>query len=303
MNRFAASSLFVLAIGCAPTFEDRPWLVEEARILAVTASPAEARPGEGVNLRALVADPDGEVTLAPQWTVCTQPRTIDERTAVSRECALGDALMPVGSPAFVPGDACALFGPNPPPMVGDEPARRPTDPDPSGGYYLPVGVGLSSLELQGFGFVRLRCDLAGATRAVFDEWERRYELNVEPTVDGVRLIDGEQRIDLADGPVTVDADASITLEAVMPSSASEPYVVYDASLGALLDRSEVLTVHWYVTEGELERGQQTWSGDEASLPAVQWQAPDTEASVAGWVVVVDDRGGTTWSSFAIEVRA
>ncbi|MEM7152571.1 MAG: hypothetical protein AAF799_07005 [Myxococcota bacterium] len=283
-----------LAMGCAPTFEDRPWRVDEARVLAVAATPAEARPGEGVTLTALVADPDGEVPLAPQWTVCTQPRSIDERTGVSRECALGTALMPVGNPAFIPGGACALFGPNPPPVVGDEPPRRPADPDPSGGYFLPVGVGVSSLELQGFGFVRLRCDLAGATRAVFDDWEQRYASNLEPSVEGVSLLDV--------GGTSVGPGETVTLEAVIDPSAAEPYVVYDASLGAIVDRREVLTVHWYVTDGELDRGRQTWDGDDASPPAVQWRAPETEASVAGWVVVVDDRGGTSWASFAVEVR-
>lgn len=305
-------ALLGLALACTPTFEDRPWRIDEDRIVAIAATPAEARPGAMVGLQALVVGPDGTLDPAIQWSACTRPRSARERTGVTDRCARGEDLEPLGTPARVLDDACARFGPNPPPTEGDAPGRRPADPDPSGGYFLPVHAGISAESLQSFGFVRLRCDLAGVTRATFDQFEARYRDNLAPMIDRLELRDEDTLTPLgtttAPGATAppVRPAATVDLELVVAPEASEPYVVVDPESGQLLDRREALTVHWYVTDGELDRGTQTRpsterDGGEARF-VVSWRAPASGEEVFGWAVLVDDRGGTSWAAFELDVR-
>ncbi len=307
MSRCFILGWLSLGIGCSPSFEDRPWRVDQARILAIAATPAEARPGEGVALDALVVDADGPLSGVAAWSVCTEPRTARERTAVSERCAQGEQLEPLGNPAQVLADACARFGPNPPPTTGDEPPRRPADPDPTGGYFLPVRASRPDDAGSAFGFVRIRCDLAGVTRAVFEEYEARYALNMTPVIDRLERADGSSPIPLGpEEPAVVEPGRPIELRLVTAAGASEPYVVLNASYTALLDRRESLTVRWYVTDGVLARGEDTRDGQDIGEAAasftVQWQPPPVAGPVYGWAVLIDDRGGVAWSGFALEVR-
>lgn len=274
----------LVLVGCVPTFEDRLGLVDEPRILAVRGTPAEVRPGESVALEALVVSPTGLDASTVAWAYCDQPRTVEERTGVTAACLRGDQLVPVGALATVPFDACARFGPNPPPVEGDEPPRRPADPDPTGGYFLPLHA--STEAVQAFGFQRIRCDLEGATRAVFDAFEDRYEANRHPTIAPLDL------------PAVLDPGT--TLDLVMKAGAddAEPYVVYVAEESALFDRVETLTAFVYVTAGDLSLTQVSLVEGQGTT---QFTAPDEPATVHGWVVLVDARGGLAWEGFTVAV--
>ncbi len=95
-------------------------------MLAILTEPAEAKPGEAVTYRSLVASPDGTVDAVPSWAFCTAPKPPTEDNAVSTQCADGAALEPIGQyptvSSAIPADACTRFGPEVPP--GDfRPAR------------------------------------------------------------------------------------------------------------------------------------------------------------------------------------
>lgn len=287
MNTPRPRTLAVLAAicGCSPSFEDQPWRVDETRIVAISSTPAEARPGEVVALQGLVVGPEGPSPEPIAWSFCTQPRLAEERTAVTASCLEGEDLLAVTSPASLLPDACARFGPNPPPTEGGVPPRRPADPDPTGGYYIPVEAALLADSDRAFGLVRVRCDLAAVTRAVFEEYEERYTLNENPVIESVELRgDSELRVRIAGG-------------------SAEAYVMYDEGQGRIVDRTEVLTVRWYVTDGELSRAVTTVSEPRAEglTIAVPWEPPASAGSVHGWVVVTDDRGGTAFAELPIAV--
>ncbi len=302
-----ATMLLPLALGCSPTFEDRPWRIDEARILAIAVTPAEARPGEWVTLDALVVDPEGSLPGPLEWSVCTEPRTARERGAVSERCAHGERLELVSNPTPLLSDACARFGPNPPPPEGDEPPRRPADPDPTGGYFLPFRAHDPADDLQSFGFARIRCDLAGVTRAIFEDYQARYSLNTNPTIDRLERIDEATPSPLEpDAAPAVDPGQQLELRLTAAAGSSEPYVVLDEDYRNLLDRLEALTVRWYVTGGQLGRGEQSIEGialDEGPASfEVQWTAPAEAGRVHGWAVLTDDRAGVAWAPFVIDVR-
>ena len=275
--------VIIWLVACLPTFEDRRGRIEEPRILAVRGDPAEARPGDAMQLEALVVGPDGPSASSITWAYCSEPRSIEERTGVTASCGAGDDLVPIGAATAIPSDACARFGPTPPPVEGDEPPRRPSDPDPTGGYFLPVRA--STADAEAFGFLRIRCDLAGATRAIFDAFEDRYLDNRHPTLE-------------VDAPETLAPGASERIEVRADPADAEPYVVYVAEESALFDEVETLTASLYVTGGALSLTRVELDEAQAS---VRFTAPGEPGVVHGWVVLVDSRGGMTWDGFAVEI--
>ena len=299
LRAYGLSALVVGSAACFPEFEDRPYLLREPTILAVRSTPAEVAPGAMLALDALLATPAGTSADTPSWAYCVEPRRIEERTSVTATCLTGQSLQPIADPSAVPmlGDACFKFGPVSPPAEGDAQPRRPSDPDPSGGFYVPVRAAAGP-ETISFGFVRVRCDLAGATRAIFDAFQQRYTNNVNPDV-GELVIDGR-----AETQVAVGAGATVELSLVPAGGASEPYVVYSAFESALFDRTEVLTISWYVTDGTLTRASQSLDADELAAGArfeTTWQAPSGASTVYGWAILRDDRGGVDWRPFELSV--
>ncbi len=202
---------------------------------------------------------------------------------------------------LVLSDACARFGPNPPPTEGDTAPQRPADPDASGGYFLPVRAEADGAAA--FGALRIRCDLPGVTRAIFDAFEERYFANEPPAIDRVLLGSGAP-VSLEDvTTVSPNAETAITVE--LPSGAAEPYVRYDSADGVLVDEREWLRVQWFITDGRLSAGQQTLfpSGAAPLVASTSWTAPSADATVHGWIVVTDARGGVVWTAFTVEVDA
>jgi hypothetical protein len=291
----------LLATACCPSLEEEGYLLTEERILAIRGIPAEARPNTPVRYEVLIAAPDGTQEVEFRLAYCTEPRSADERTGVSAACLQGQALQAVEVETELLSDACARFGPNTPPTQEGMRPRRPADPDPTGGYYLPVQVTREdNASLQSFGFHRVRCDLAGATRDIFDAYQERYLENRHPQIAALFAQQGSETHDLLVDPMRVATGQSVLLAAQARADSFEDFVVYSAEDAKLFDRKERLTLNWYFTSGQLEVSQQ--SLDPALLETKnEWRAPDSAGPVHGWLVLRDDRGGAAWSEFLIEV--
>ena len=119
----------IWALGCAPEIEDRTFLVDAPRVLAISAEPAEAKPGEVTSLRALYVDKDGTRADGPlDWALCRDRKPLTEPGVISGSClapppapgeegsspltALGSGIA-AKAPLF--SDGCRVFGPDPPP--------------------------------------------------------------------------------------------------------------------------------------------------------------------------------------------
>ena len=305
--RVPQHSLGIVALlalpACFPEFEDRPYLLADPTILAVRSTPAEVAPGQMVSLEALLATPSGTVDGPLTWAYCVEPRRVEERTGVTAACLTGSGLQAIGDPIAVPmlGDACSKFGPVSPPAEGDEQPRRPSDPDPTGGFYVPVRADYhpdAGSGARSFGFLRVRCDLAGATRDVFDAFQKGYTNNVNPQVSEL-LLDSK-----AETQITVSAGSTVDLSLAPGAADSEPYLLYSAIESKLFDRLETLTVSWYVTDGTLSRASQSLSADQLAAGArfeTSWEAPSGAGTVHGWAVLRDDRGGVDWRAYELVV--
>ncbi|TPV95149.1 MAG: hypothetical protein B7733_11580 [Myxococcales bacterium FL481] len=300
--------LATFACACFPAFEDRPWLVDEPRVLGIRSTIAELRPSSPVQLEALVAAGDGTSTGPVAWSYCTQPRRVEERTGVTQSCAADQDLAPLDAPAVVPADACARFGPNPPPVEGEGPPRRPADPDGTGGYYLPVRAQAedpaTGAATQAFGAIRIHCDLAGVTREVFDAYQDQYRFNAHPGPVAVSDDSVPPPLDLQRAPLSARPGEPIELFVhVGAETASENFVVYVPREARLVEQRENLHVSWFVTDGELEHSETRTSNaaPETSL-STTWRAPPQPGPVFGWVVVRDTRGGMAWTDFRLIVE-
>jgi hypothetical protein len=288
-----------LGAGCFPAFDDTPWLVKSPRVLAVRGVPAEVEPTKTSTFSALIASPEGTISdEAVSWSLCLRPRTLAERNGVAPECLSteGEDIQALESrQAQVPMDACERFGPNPPPQEDpNAPPLRPADPDLTGGYYLPVRalVAQESQPIFAFGFERLRCPLAGAPRDVFREFNQRYTLNMNPSIEALETADG-QALDAS----TISPGSTVTLRVRWAEGSVESYAYYDSLAVTIVDRVEVLTVSWFASKGsfEAERSQGETSADNV------WTAPSEAGPVHFWFVLRDSRGGIDWREATIEL--
>lgn len=182
--------------GCAPDFDVRLSLVDEPRVLAIAAIPAEEAPTKEVAFELLFATPDGAAPPSFDWAFCVERKPLSEPGAVSPDCLrpTDGALVPLGEGTSVtgtiPDDTCRVFGPDPPESTGIEPAGRAADPDLSGGYYQPVRVRAATAAGDSYvtGAVRIACGLPGATPEQALEMTRRYRRNERPALSALTLV-------------------------------------------------------------------------------------------------------------------
>jgi hypothetical protein len=284
--------------------------------IAVDLSIVEAAPMASVTLAALWVDEDGERTedtLA--WALCTARRPLAELGPIAEDCfddapelhtSLGVATSVL---AEMPGDACRLFGPDPPPSQPGQPQGRPVDPDHTGGYYQPVIVDADD-DRSMYG-VRLDCGVAGATQAQALELRMRHRDNLAPVVEELARVDGDEQTIDPDAILQVDAGARVDLRVQWPAceadtscSGAEWYARFDPVTLAITDTREAISVAWYATAGEIDAAR---SGRDADDPARTsentWTAPATPGMVTLWIVLRDDRGGSSWRTLNVDVSA
>ncbi len=281
---------------CKPDVGDRDSLVTRERVIAVVASPAEARPESSIAFTVIVAAPGGPTTGAPaSWAYCATPKLITENTSVSATCAapgLHDGVRGVpGADATLvaplPKDACVLFGPDVPP--GE---FRPRDADTTGGYYQPLRV--MTHGDTAFGFARVTCNLPQAGSDVTKEYNDRYAPNVNPAL--LPLV-ATPRLD------AVPAGAAVSLTASWPAAAVESYVSYDRASQTVAARRESMRMSWYANAGTFASDKNGRDENDAALFVDNvWTAPDVPGVAHLWLVLRDARGGTAVADYAITVR-
>jgi hypothetical protein len=326
----------VLAAGCQPDLGAPSSLVDAPRLLAVSATPAEAAPGSPVSYSVLIVDsdlvtfPSGEPPAAPvDWAFCNQEKPLSDVADVSAYCFTYDTesfLTEIGQGLAVssrlPSQGCSTFGPDvPQPMMG-MPAGRPTDPDPTGGYYQPVRLILPTsnplVSILGAEESRISCGLSGASGATAAEFSMQYKANTNPVLAGLGLVPAASAPvtpippdDVTSPGVPVTAGARIVLQASWPLCAGSPaqacgaetYAYYDPATQMLTMQREALTVSWFATAGSYDGDTTTITPDDGATTADNgWTAPTAKGPVLLWLVLRDDRGGAAWQRYRLDVR-
>jgi len=321
--------LIILAagFGCKPDVGNPPSLITGPTLLAMRGEPAEAERDEQVQYTLLAADMDGPIpapnaegiTEPALWSICNVPKPPTESNAVSRACLDTDALPGSMGPtsttyaAPIPDDACKLFGPESPPVVGNAAPIRPRDPDVTGGYYLPVRVSVNVPEplrrsgmatkdsLVGFGLERIFCGLANAPGTTTVEYNKTYKKNQNPWINWVFYQIGEgpmqilqPAVGLTPQKTEIPIGSTVLLEASWKDEAVESYPAWDPLSRTLATHREAMRVAWYATSGEFEHDTTGRGEDEADTYSDNIWRPDRTGPVHLWVVLRDSRGGVNW---------
>ena len=255
--------------------------------------------------------------------------------------ATGDALVPIGDglqvSAPIPDVACRQFGPETPESMPGQPSGRPVDPDTTGGYYQPLRVLATTAggDVTGIAETRLSCGLAGASADQSAAFNARYRANVNPIVDSLVVVGGATwtpdtggatnvvaagqkftlRVAWATCPVfDVCGDGICGPDETMsgcPGDCTKPagctgaerYVSFDLASQTVVDQREGMHVAWFATAGGFDvdtTGRD--ASDTTSSSDDGWVAPSQPGTVHLWVVLRDDRGGTGWAGYVVDVQ-
>lgn len=270
--------LLLLLCGCSDALDQRLAIVSEPRILAVVATPAEAKPGDAVAYAALVADANGPITDAVSYMNCTSPKPPTEDNSASVACVAGDALVPAG---MLPVDACATFGPD-----TVKPGFRPRDPDASGGFYQPVRV--TTGDLLAIELSRVTCDLPNAPGPIAVDYKQHYVANANPVLHPLAL-------------PAVHAGDDVTLS---PSwDEPETFLYFDQLNQVLVARREAMRVSYFATGGSIDvDASAVGEDDPAPSASTVWHAPTVAGHQTIFLVLRDERGGVATQTIPVDVQ-
>jgi hypothetical protein len=336
------AALGAMSASCRPDLNQTVSIVSATQILGVRSDPAEAAPKDDVKYTALIVDSLGPLNVPVDWAFCNARKPLAELGPVSRQClqATGDWFVPLGAgiqaAGALPDIACRQFGPLVPQATGAQPAGRPVDPDQTGGYYQPVRMIVPSRagDLVGIAETRLSCDITGTPDQLV-QFHQHYIANSNPAVDS--LTAGTASFSTNDhgesNPVHVGDSLALTatwascpqptggcgdhycaLDETKQSceadcaklsgcTGAETYVSLDLNTHNLVTQREGIEAAWFATAGSLE-DDRTGRGaaDQTSSTTNTWHAPARPTSVRLWVVLRDDRGGTGWAEYTLDVH-
>lgn len=327
LRHHTAVVLLALAMtGCLPNLDTDLSRVDRATVLAVRATPAEAAPGATFELEALFVDADGPLDASGiAWSLCTARRPLAELGPVASDCATGreDVLEAIGVGATVtatmPADACRRFGPEPPMNTDGQSNGRPVDPDATGGYAQPVILKVpdASPRTTLYG-TRITCGLAGAKQEQSAEYRMRHRPNASPALDVVRVrIDGGAPVDIdVTQPLSVSRGAEVDVTVGWPGcpalctddcaeavdcAGAEPYLYFDPISLKLRERTEAISLAWYATAGAWDDERTGRAEGGPSWSHNVWIAPEELGEAFLWIVIRDDRGGTSWTQLQVAI--
>jgi hypothetical protein len=283
-------------------------------------------------MKALYVGPQGPedagTTSELNWAMCLLQKPLAVSGPTSPACFVGasSGLVPLApAPGMtgsvegtVPENACELFGPDVPPPKAGQPSPRPTDPDSTGGFYLPVRVdadGQYSSAPE-----RITCQPGGVTQQVFVAFADGYKANQNPVLSSLSRVDGDggtiaSLLTAAPGAspaLTVGPGERVLLSAEWPAcpttptecSGAETYLVIDPTNREITTQRESMVAAWYATGGAFDVDRVGRAATDLGTTAVNgWTAPASAGTIALWVVLRDARGGIGWGSYAIAVSA
>jgi hypothetical protein len=345
---FSLFTVSVLAVACVPEFGDDLALVGTPRILAVRATPAEARAGQPVTLTVLSVVPGGGPSTndRTEWAMCLARKPLTELGPVAQECIDrfgigGTSFLRLGRGASVTGtippDACQRFGPLTPPATANGVAGRPVDPDLSGGYHQPIVLG--SDGGTALASVRLACGVVGVPSTEAARFGQGYRPNENPEIDRLEITSAPARAIEPGAEVvgaTVPAGARLDLRvswAACPvdpvcgdglctsgenqstcaadcrttpkgCTGGETYLWPNPDSRVVQTRREAITVAWFADTGSFRDEQTGRTEREAgAIDAFNvWTAPNAPGRAHLWVVIRDDRGGTGWREYVVQIE-
>lgn len=274
--------LSLLAAGCSDDF-DPASLVNDLRVLAVSADQPYALPGSEVKLEALAFDPAGR-SLSWGWGQCIEPAS-----SVALDCLRAmrfDSLT----------------------IARDQPHHTITVPETDAPYVGVVVVACPGEIVPGdTEGIPLAC-MDGTRQLPLSEFELGLKrifvkdpaLNRNPQIaelvwDGVPWPAGETRVDTCEEAKDGACDEFTEHEVTVQAAADAVETSIDSE-GVV--RAEAVVVQLYGTSGEFDDDVRV-----VDTPTTGFRArkEDSGKRITFWFVVRDDRGGVSWTSRQLDV--
>jgi hypothetical protein len=86
-------------------------------------------------------------------------------------------------------------------------------------------------------------------------------------------------------------------------SGAERYAAFDLGSQTVVVHHEAMDVAWYATGGSFDADGTGRTADDSEVTSDNvWTAPSASGLVHLWVVLRDDRGGTGWAEYALDIR-
>ena len=260
------------------------------------------------------------------WGLCIARKPLTELGPVNPVCIQAPEpgakdIVDLGSAATVtatlPMDACRLFGPSLPEPMNGEPAGRPVDPDPTGGFYQPISVTLLDSGVTSMGSVRIFCPPSGLDQQQAAEFNAKYRNNQSPSIDSLSArTDSGETLPIPDEPeaLAVAAKQVLHFEAswhACPHAAvcgdgvcgagedksncaedcttpkgctgAEDYAWFNPDSRTVETRHESIRVSWFSTAGHFENAVTGREEDEfdQTTTGERWTAPERGRRPAG----------------------
>jgi hypothetical protein len=202
-----------------------------------------------------------------------------------------------------------------------------------------LNVSVAGTQIQSLDETRVTCNLAGSTNEQFATYTADTRSNENPQLLSVTLPAQKNALLTAEDaaePLALGASTAVTLRASWPKCPSTPscgdgmcspheditscpddctppvkgcggsesYDYLDPEDHVLKDRHEAMRVSWFATAGSFDTDHTGRLEDEFAETTSDdtWTAPAEKGPVFLWVVLRDDRGGSDWQSFRVDVQ-
>jgi hypothetical protein len=306
--RRALLMLAVVAAGCTPEDFPEETVVDRLRVLGVTSTPADLRPGETARLTSLVLDPtrpgQGTTTF---WvgcdpdpfnlnrSVCSDPAVIDD------PAALGDMTMLPAGVRFIGLNAQAAYT-APAGLFDVLPAGDPQRALGTVGQVLGISIAeevnpAASMDELRAVFARVQRREVRSLVSLFRvRISEDPERNTNPRVAKL-LVAGEEWP--VGARLMVKPAEKLPLDVDAPDEAFEPFTAQTPTGPEA--RTERILVAWYSTGGRFSESRTAMREGVKTVftaPGSKTFDPVPERRTGTlWTVLRDTRGGLAWSEF------
>jgi len=286
MRIFLVAALLVA--GCANDFDPSSYLKPgQLRVLGVVADPPQAAPGETSKLTVITPNDPNDVTW--EWSICTQPPP-PGTASVDELCLEAD----LGAGILIPVDSTTSTAKVTMPV--DASPRSLGLPDATGGFYVPVRIRARMGDQQLDAVYGLRLAIP------------QLPPNHDPVVDSAALVseplDASPMLvsELSTDPTNPTPVAFRTQPTLRLTLTDDSYEVYPQLTGAPPNIMITMTTEkprflWFADAGFFSQDAtgRDQPDTKLKLDDDKHRAPALGDLINLWVVVHDDRGGTTFT--------
>ncbi len=256
-----------LSYGCAGPTPARQEVVRSLRILGVRSEPPAARPGETIQLTALIANPYGR-KVRYRWLACKS------RSQANSGCSNRDDAILLGTSAKASYKVPEDFVPENASLV-----------DQFRGVYLTITL-----------VVETDVDQEEAIKRVVVS---KLPTNKNPNFSNLEMFAGNSDQPEAE-PWTYQPGQAYKFVPTINKDSFESSLTLSPD-GTITVTTENMVLAWYITIGQLRGGRQSLG----KSPARTWVAPGPDAVVSQatmYILMRDGRGGIQWLERTLRKR-